>query len=138
MKDEQNSRLTGVKRTKQRESVLSILERSEKPLSAAEIHFKMGKDSDSAASLSTVYRILELFVNKGIAVKTNVMHNEMAIYELNRLKHRHYAVCVNCHKIIAMDNCPMEKFKPELEDKDFFIIGHNLELFGLCKDCNQD
>jgi len=89
-----------------------------------------------AAWLSTVYRILELFVKKGVAIKTNVMNNEMAVYELNRFKHKHYAVCLNCHKIIVMDNCPMDTFIPQLEEKGFHIMGHNLEVFGLCKDCS--
>lgn len=39
---------------------------------------------------------------------------------------------MNCHKIIAMDNCPMEKFIPKLEDEDFYVMGHKLEVFGFC------
>lgn len=131
----QNDWPAGIKRTRQRKSVLSILEDSEKPLSATDICAEMEKGGD-AAWLSTVYRILELFVKKGVAIKTNVMNNEMAVYELNRFKHKHYAVCLNCHKIIVMDNCPMDTFIPQLEEKGFHIMGHNLEVFGLCKDCS--
>jgi len=132
----QNNWPTGIKRTKQRESVLSILEEAEKPLSAMDICSKMGKSGDTAW-LSTVYRILELFLKKGIVLKTNIMNSDMAVYELNRFKHKHYAVCINCHKILTMDNCPMEKFIPKLEDEDFYVMGHNLEIFGFCKDCKS-
>lgn len=135
MKEKQNNWPSGVKRTRQRESVLSILENSQKPLSATDICSGMEKGGNSAW-ISTVYRILELFVKKGVVIKTNVMNNEMAVYELNRFKHKHYAVCMNCHKIITMDNCPMEKFIPKLEDEDFHVIGHHLEVFGFCKDCD--
>ncbi len=135
MKEIQNNWPAGVKRTRQRENVLLILENSEKPLSAAEICSKMDSDNQNAAWMSTVYRILEIFVNKGLVIKTNMMNNEMAVYELNRFKHKHYAVCMNCHKIITMDNCPMEKFIPKLEDEEFHVMGHNLEIFGLCKNC---
>jgi Fur family ferric uptake transcriptional regulator len=135
LKEIQNNWPAGVKRTRQRENVLLILENSEKPLSAAEICSKMDSDNQNAAWMSTVYRILEIFVNKGLVIKTNMMNNEMAVYELNRFKHKHYAVCMNCHKIITMDNCPMEKFIPKLEDEEFHVMGHNLEIFGLCKDC---
>ena len=127
----------GIKKTKQRESILSILESSDKPLSASDIFSKL-EISGEAIWLSTIYRILELFVKKGIAIKANVMNSEMAVYELNRFKHKHYAVCMNCHKIISMDNCPMEKFIPKLEDKDFHVIGHNLEVYGFCKDCDPN
>lgn len=137
MKEIQNNWPVGVKRTRQRENVLSILENSETPLSATEIFSQMEKTGD-AVWLSTVYRIMELFVKKGIVIKTNMMNNEMAVYELNRFKHKHYAVCINCHKIISIDNCPMEKFIPKLQDEDFQVMGHNLEIFGVCKDCKPN
>ena len=134
MNEKQNVWPAGIKKTRQRESVLLVLEHADKPLSAADISSQMEKGGD-AAWMSTVYRVLELFVKKGMVIKTNVMNNEMAVYELNRFKHKHYAVCMNCRKIIAMDNCPMEKFVPKLEDEDFQVMGHNLEVFGFCKDC---
>ncbi|KPU43861.1 zinc-specific metallo-regulatory protein [Oxobacter pfennigii] len=137
MKGKQDGWPAGIKRTRQRESVLSVLENSDKPLSAMDICSKIEKSGDGAW-MSTVYRILELFVKRGLIIKTNVMNSEMAVYENNHFKHKHYAVCVNCRKIIAMDNCPMEKFIPKLEDEDFHVIGHNLEVFGFCKDCYPD
>lgn len=134
MKNIKNTWPAGIKRTRQRESVLSILENSEKPLSAADIYSEMEKNGETAW-MSTVYRVLELFVKHDMVIKTNVMNHEMAVYELNRFEHKHYAVCINCHKMISMDNCPMDKFIPELEDDGFRVMGHNLEIFGYCKDC---
>lgn len=124
----------GVKRTRQRESVLRVLERSERPLSASEIRSEIEKDGE-AVWLSTVYRVLELFGEKKLVKKADVMNREMAVYELDRPEHKHYAVCVSCHKIIPMENCPMECFKPEMEDEGFLVTGHNLVLYGFCKDC---
>lgn len=134
MKEIQNIWPAGIKRTRQRESVLSVLEDSEKPLSAADICSRIEKDGDGAW-MSTVYRILGLFEKKGIVIKTTMMNNEMAVYELNRFQHKHYAVCTSCHKIITMENCPMEEFIPKFVGEDFYVTGHNLEVFGLCKDC---
>ncbi len=91
-----------------------------------------------AAWLSTVYRALELFVDKGMVIKTSVLNNEMAVYELNRSNHKHYAVCMTCHKMIPMEKCPIETFIPNLDEKDFQVVGHNLEVFGYCKDCNPN
>ncbi|MDR1615665.1 MAG: transcriptional repressor [Syntrophomonadaceae bacterium] len=124
----------GVKKTKQRESVLAVLKNSDKPLSAMDIYSKIEKNG-SSAWLSTVYRILELMVKKGVVIKTNIMNSEMAVYEFNRFKHKHYAVCMRCNKIIIMDNCPMDKFIPQFKDEEFSVIGHNIEIFGFCKDC---
>lgn len=137
MKNFQNSWPEGLKRTKNRESVLSVLEGSEKPLSAADIFAQIEK-TGTTTWLSTVYRILEIFVKRGIVLKANVINTEMAVYELNRLKHKHFAVCVNCHKIIALNNCPMDKVMLNLEDNNFQVIGHTLEVYGFCGDCNPE
>ena len=124
MKEIQNIWPVGIRKTKQRESVLSVLEDSEQPLSASDICSQIAKNGE-AVWLSTVYRILELFVNKDIAV-----------YAFNRFQHRHYAACMNCHKMIAMNNCPMEKFAPKFKEDGFHVMGHNLKIYGFCKDCN--
>lgn len=126
----------GVKRTKQRESLLTALERSANPLSAPDISFSM-KEIGMKASLSTVYRILDFFVSKGLVTKINMMNSEMSLYELNRNKHKHYAVCLSCRKIIEMEHCPLEAFMPELENGDFQVTGHNLEIYGICRECNS-
>lgn len=134
MKEAPNPWPAGLKRTRQREGVLAVLEQANKPLSAAEICSKLEENGETAW-LSTVYRILELFVEKEMAVKTSVMNSDVAVYELNRYKHKHYAVCIGCHKMIGMHNCPMDEFIPELDEQNFRVLGHNLEVFGFCKDC---
>lgn len=127
----------GLKKTKPREMIIDVLTESDHPLTAAEIHARLDQN-EQQVWLSTVYRTLELFVKKGIVTKTNVMSNETAVYEWNRLKHTHYAVCISCHKIIPMENCPMEAFTPQVADPGFQILGHNIEVFGICADCRED
>lgn len=126
----------GVKKTKQRMCVMSVLERSDCPLSAAEIYRQLEEES-SPGWLSTVYRILELFVQKGVVLKTTVLDGDMAVYELNRNRHKHYAVCVKCHKMIELDCCPLEKYFPELENGQFRVLGHKVEMYGYCKECDE-
>lgn len=124
----------GVKRTRQREGVLAVLEQVKRPMSAAEICSQLEENGEKAW-LSTVYRILELFVEKNVALKTTVMNSDTAVYELNRNKHKHYAVCIGCNKMIGMHNCPMLEFIPELDEQNFRVLGHNLEVFGFCEEC---
>jgi len=80
MKEEKNDWPAGIKRTKQRESVLSVLRAASEPLNALDICAMVEKNGN-AAWLSTVYRTLGLFVEKGVAVNTNVLNNELAVYE---------------------------------------------------------
>lgn len=126
----------GVKKTKPRQYVLSVLEKARSPLSVLEIYHAIEKDGKSVW-MSTVYRILELFVSKGLATKTTLMDSDMAIYALNRHQHKHYAVCLNCHKIIELENCPMDAFVPELDESGFHVVGHKVELYGYCQNCEK-
>jgi Fur family ferric uptake transcriptional regulator len=126
-----------MRRTRQRESVLAVLEGARAPMSAVGICSKTEADGNGVW-LSTVYRILEAFVKERIVTKVAVMDGDAALYELAGPKHRHYAVCVNCRKIISMDNCPMEQFLPLFQDKDFRVTGHNLEVYGYCGTCDSD
>ena len=124
----------GLKRTKARLSVLAVLERESGPLSAMDIAAKIeGEDGD--VWLSTVYRVLEQFVNCSIVNRLTVMQSDTAVYELNRFSHKHYAVCVSCRKIVPMANCPMDAFTPKVLDEGFKIAGHNLEVYGYCGAC---
>ncbi|MEL4105436.1 Fur family transcriptional regulator [Oscillospiraceae bacterium WX1] len=126
----------GMKRTKQRMAVLSVLEDAASPQTAMDIHKQLEKSS-SRVCLSTVYRVLEQFVAHGVAVKTTVHDNDMAFFERNRHSHRHWAVCVDCHKIVAINNCPLADFEPKISDDAFQVLGHRVEMYGYCKDCGK-
>ena len=136
MKENPSAWPAGIKKTKQRGCVLEVLQNANGPLNASEI-FDRARTADTSVWLSTVYRILDYFVNEGLAVKTAVMDSNYALYELNRNQHRHYAVCVNCHKVVELTNCPMEKFEPEIAESDFRVLGHRVEMYGYCKDCDR-
>ncbi len=124
----------GVKRTRQREGVLEVLSHAEKPLSAMEI---CGRIEGGSAWLSTVYRILELFEAKGIVNKISVLGSDMAAYELAGSTHKHYAVCLGCRKIVSMGECPVDHLSPNIGEPGFHVTGHNLEVYGYCKNCDH-
>jgi Fur family ferric uptake transcriptional regulator len=125
----------GLKKTKPRALVMAALEEAERPMSATEILSAIEKAGESAW-ISTVYRVLELFTQKDVVSRLAMRGSDMAVYELNRIHHRHYAVCVRCRKVIPMLNCPMDAFLPNLDDHDFHVLGHNLEIYGYCRECN--
>lgn len=142
----------GMKRTRQREAVIGVLERADMPLNARDICERAGGGGSESGEggegngsgvgggapmwLSTVYRVLEALVQKGVARKLSAMDGSgMALYELRRQGHKHYAVCVGCHKIMPMANCPMDEFTPKLSDSGFRVTGHSVEVYGYCGDC---
>ncbi|MDR1070906.1 MAG: transcriptional repressor [Gracilibacteraceae bacterium] len=125
----------GVKKTRQRQTVLTLLEQAEAPLSAADL-FAGAAAAGREISLSTIYRILEYMEKKGVVTKAEVAGSERVLYELNSFRHKHYAVCVICRRIISVDNCPMENFIPNIAETDFRVTGHNIEIYGYCRDCD--
>ena len=97
----------GIKWTKQRKNVYTVLQGAEEPLSAVQIYRlaeKLAEGEDYA--LSTIYRILAFFEEKGMVSKNTWMGDGTIVYELNRGGHTHYAVCLECHKRIALQSCP--------------------------------
>lgn len=126
----------GLKRTKSREIILSVLEEAHSPLSAIEI-FSEIENTGETIWPSTVYRVLDAFVEKDLVTKTTVLNNEITLYDLNRSGHKHYAVCVGCHKIISMLNCPMDDFVPKFKNNELEIIGHKVEVYGYCNECTK-
>jgi Fur family ferric uptake transcriptional regulator len=125
-----------VKRTTQRLRVYGVLEESSVPLTAAELAAVLERKGE-AVSLSTIYRILDTFTAHNMADKTLVAESGMAVHELRGAGHRHYAVCELCHKVIPMQNCPMESFLPQLAEQDFHVMGHRLQMYGYCGDCSR-
>jgi len=124
----------GLKRTKSREAIMAALEKEPLPVTALYLFDKLQQGKEPIW-LSTVYRVLESFVGKNAVLKIMPADSTMAVYEWNRHKHTHYAVCVECHSMVPVKDCPFEYTAPPAADGDFHIVGHNLELYGYCGKC---
>lgn len=133
----------GIKWTKQRKDVYEVLMQATEPLSAVQIYNLIEKTDDAGNyAISTIYRILTAFEEKNIVSKTSWMGDGTFVYELNKGGHTHYAVCMSCHKRIALHACPFEQIRLNtcedaqgLEQDGFVVTGHKLELYGYCSQC---
>jgi Fur family transcriptional regulator, ferric uptake regulator len=128
----------GIKNTRQRTLLFDILKEVNTPLSVEEIYAKVSC-IDSSFNMSTVYRILEVFVSKGMVIKSNKVENKAAVFELSRDKHTHQLICLKCSKVFPIAVCPLKKFEESMKrTTDFEITGHKLEVFGYCSECKND
>lgn len=118
----------GLKCTRQRMEILTVLRNADAPVTAETIFSQL-----SRLSLSTVYRTLEKFTEAGIVSKQIFGSGNEMYYELTFMKHRHYAVCLSCHRVRYLDGCPVK----EIGMNGFTVTGHRLELFGYCSDCSK-
>ncbi|HHW00023.1 MAG TPA: transcriptional repressor [Clostridiaceae bacterium] len=126
----------GYRNTKSRAAVVEILENAEIPLSAEDIYLRM-KESGRSASLSTVYRILELMENNRLVERTSVNNNK-AMFTLVRSGHKHHLICTSCHKMVALGGCPLKGLESDISrETQFDITGHRLEVYGICPECRK-
>ena len=124
----------GIKKTKQREAIWSVLTDATKPITAIDIAEAI---SDGITWMSTIYRTLEMLETKGIITRTTIMGSDMAYYEITPHTHRHYAVCTKCGDMVPLHTCPVVEMPQELTDAGFTVTEHHLEIAGICKNCNH-
>ena len=121
--------------TKQRKCVYQLLYEAKEPLSAHQIYSRiMQRYPEESYALSTIYRILSAFEENGLVESTTWIGDDTVVYELHREEHRHYAVCLECHKRIPLQHCP---FAHAADVDDFIVTGHKIEIYGYCKDCKE-
>lgn len=130
-------RRSGLKCTPRRKDVLRILEQNSQPVTAERIFMAL-KEEGTGISLSTVYRILEALAEKGLVLKISSAESDGALFVLNRRVHRHYMVCLGCHKMLPVDECPLGDLEKKLErETGFAVTGHRLEIYGYCRECQK-
>lgn len=127
-----------IKKTKQREEIFNLLSQAAEPVNAVDIYHRLIQNTgDSNYAISTVYRALAVFEEKGYVTKSTLTGQDMSYYEWSQGQHKHYAICLRCHKLIPLKSCPFEHKGIAPDEDGFTITGHKLELYGYCKRCKN-
>ncbi|MFA6781421.1 MAG: transcriptional repressor [Bacilli bacterium] len=123
-----------LKKTRVRQAIVNVLREAESPLSALQITTEILKIDDKVWP-STLYRGLEALLGADIVRRIDITESSSALYELATHKHSHYAICLDCRKMFAINNCPLVNYEPLIVDKNFTIINHKMEIYGYCGAC---
>ena len=103
-------------------------------LSGQQLHRSLKQED--AMGLATVYRNLRQLQQRGL-VRCRHLPNGEALYAPVE-RDRHHLTCVDCGKTRPLEHCPIDGLKVPAESKrDFDLLFHTLEFFGLCHDCRQ-
>lgn len=125
-----------IKTTKSRQIVMNIIKKASLPISAEEIYKICVKNNN--VNLSTIYRTLNTLVNNNIVIK-QVRQDGVAYFQENKHDHKHLLICTVCDKKVPLDICPLEQVLHNVAKKTNFVItSHNIELYGVCENCNKD
>lgn len=124
-----------LKVTPARIATMQLFESHDKPIDAQHLtdHLQKSLGIDRV----TGFRILNVFVEKGLIRKVEFGEGK-ARYELNKGEH-HHLICQNCGKIEDVSDCTIGTLEKHIQEKKHFLITqHNLEFFGLCRDCHAN
>jgi len=125
----------GIKNTPHRRKIMHLLQENPRALSAEQI-FIMLQSTDTLISLSTVYRILEKLSQTGIVQKWHLLDEEKVRFSICSSQHQHHFICLRCHAMIELPECPMAFIEKNLhEQKGIQVTGHQLEVYGYCSRC---
>lgn len=128
-------RSLGIRATEHRLRILALLEEAEAGRTAEQLFTEI-QDKDRRISLSTVYRIMEIFEERKLVLREVSQEDGRSFYELNRHQHRHYLICTGCRRRVPISSCPLHRMEKELADETGFRIAHHrLELYGVCPEC---
>jgi Fur family ferric uptake transcriptional regulator len=128
-------RTEGFRLTRARQSIIDLLSASNVPLSLADIKKNLAK-KDIRADRTTIYREVLFLKGKKMICEIPVGGGRKG-YKVCQDVHHHHLICVQCNKVEEM------VFKKTLapqeteisQQKDFKVLDHLLEFYGLCGDC---
>ncbi len=127
----------GHRMTMARQAIARMIVRAKKPLSAADIHSLLSKES-SHPNLVTVYRELAFLEKEGV-LRSMKLKDGVKRYCNAAKGHHHHLVCTNCDTVKDVDmSCyDLHAVERTLAKKNKFSIkSHSLEFYGLCSNCH--
>ncbi|SMC29635.1 Fur family transcriptional regulator, zinc uptake regulator [Andreprevotia lacus DSM 23236] len=127
----------GEKLTELRREVLSLLLASHGPVKAYDLLAALQKQRPGA-SPPTVYRTLDFLVAAGIVHRIDSLQAFVVCPSFHDAHHGVLLVCERCHGVEEIDNPPwMETLRSALATGGFAMSRHELEIKGLCRNCQE-
>ena len=132
---EERCRKNGLSLTVQRRAILENLSSRTDHPTADQIYAAI-QDRIAGVSRTTVYRVLETFVQLGLAQKISNPEAK-ARFDADTSRH-HHATCLECEKIIDIDGSVLPDIDLSRVDlKGFEVFDCSVVAVGLCKDCRS-
>ena len=120
----------GLRMTGQRRTIARVLSAATDHPDVEEVH-RRAHQIDSGISLSTVYRTLKLFAEKGILERHDFGHGRGRYEEASRQHHDHLFDVEN-GRVIEFSNEAIEALQERIaRELGYKLVGHRLELYGV-------
>ena len=132
----------GIKFTKRRKQVLSVLIEADVALSAYEIAERCNAGSDSNMPAMSVYRILDLFQEQNLIHKLDIANKYVCCAHIS-CSHEHdnsqFLICGSCRHVeeINLSEAAVIALQAAASAVGFSAISPQLEIKGRCAQCGQ-
>ena len=125
-----------LKFTRQREQILAMFLKTEH-ITAEQMYRTLLSRKDPHIGLATIYRILNLFCDAGLA-QARHFGAQTQYDNVSHKRHHDHLICTSCGKIVEFQNCEIERLQEQVAAQHGFVIQtHKLELYGLCSRCRH-
>lgn len=131
---------SGVRLTQKRRLILEILLENDQPQSAYEISDLYQQKSGDKIPAMSVYRMLDFLMENGLVHKLTSTNKFLACSHI-ACSHSHqspqFLICDKCHSVneIGIDNKVISALEKSIDAKHFQLNSPQLELHGLCQNC---
>jgi len=126
--------LMGVRSTKQRSAISSLLDHTDEFRSAQELHEELRRRGEGIG-LTTVYRTLQALAYAGSVDVLRTDSGE-SVYRRCSSGHHHHLVCRHCGATVEVEGPAVERWAHTVAAAHGFTdISHTVEVFGTCRAC---
>jgi Fur family ferric uptake transcriptional regulator len=127
-----------LKFTIQREVILDTLYNSDEHLTPEILHHLIQeKHPQLKTGIATVYRTLALLEDSQMVTSLS-FGAQGKKYELGAKEHHDHLICTECGTITEFVDEEIEKRQHDITDElGFKMIDHSMQIYGICKQCQQ-
>src|SRR4051812_40556924 len=127
----------GLKATRQRDLIVDAFFSQAGHLSVDELVDKVTA-RDASIGAATVYRTMKILTDAGLASARHFEGGQTR-YEAALDRHHHdHLICTSCGNIVEFENERIEELQDRVADEHGFkVMHHKLELYGLCRACQE-
>ncbi|HEY6222389.1 MAG TPA: Fur family transcriptional regulator [Gemmatimonadales bacterium] len=123
--------------TQQRLAVASVVLDAADHLSAEDVLRRVAKRG-ADVGLATVYRTLDLLVSSGLVAERDFGEGFRRYEPVAPGQAHEHCICSACGRVMELSNDRLERVIALVaEEVEFRPHHHHLEVFGLCRDCQQ-
>jgi Fur family ferric uptake transcriptional regulator len=131
-----NLKKKGFKSTLLRRKLIDIFLSKNFPISVPEI-LDLLRLENLEVNKTSVYREIEFLIDQQLIRQIDLRERGKR-YEFDLRNHHHHLICIKCNLIedFELDQDLDVTEKKIKEAKNFTVLNHSLEFFGICKNCS--